>query len=63
MQNLRIDIVNEFINLPDDNETDLQSLLNQLPNIFPSEARQTFDQITLVIRNWYCVIYAKCSPI
>ena len=30
MQNPRTDIVNEFIDFPDDNETDLQSLLNQL---------------------------------
>ena len=30
MQNPRTDIVNEFIDFPDDNETELQSLLNQL---------------------------------
>ena len=30
MQNPRTDIVNEFIDFPDDSETDLQSLLNQL---------------------------------
>jgi len=30
VQNPRTDIVNEFIDFPDDNETDLQSLLNQL---------------------------------
>src|SRR6185369_5422708 len=30
VQNPRTDIVNEFIDFPDDNETELQSLLNQL---------------------------------
>jgi hypothetical protein len=30
VQSPRIDIVDEFINLPDNNETELQSLLNQL---------------------------------
>ena len=30
MQSLRIDNIDEFINLPDENETELQSLLNQL---------------------------------
>ena len=30
MQSSRIDNIDEFINLPDENETELQSLLNQL---------------------------------